>query len=135
MISSDGLAILKRQEGYSKHMYKDSLGFTTIGYGLNLDAGIDEELASFIVEYLANRIEVELTNTFDWFKNMTQTRKDVVINMVYNLGLDKFKMFKQTISNMANSNFDDAAASMLKSKWATQVGNRAITLADMMRRG
>jgi lysozyme len=134
-ISAEGLAILKRQEGYRQFMYKDSLGINTIAYGLNLDAGIDEELASVIAEFIANRLDSKLTLEFDWYKQLTQRRKDVLINMSYNLGVEGVKEFKNTISLIERSKFDEAADAMLKSKWATQVGLRAKTLSDMMRRG
>jgi lysozyme len=135
MISKEGLAHLKRHEGYRKYMYKDTEGYTTIGYGLNLDAGMDEELASFIVEFLANRIYEQCLIEFRWFKSLTQRRKDVIVNMIFNLGLDGFKKFRKTIYKLDNSDFDGAATEMLDSEWARQVGLRARFLADQMRKG
>ena len=116
-------------------MYKDTEGYTTIGYGLNLDAGMDEELAAFICEFLANRIDRQLVAEFVWYRNLTQRRKDVIINMVFNLGLDGFKLFRKTIFKLNKGDFEGAAVEMLNSKWATQVGLRARFLAEQMRLG
>ena len=135
MISKEGLAHLKRHEGYRKHMYKDTEGYTTIGYGLNLDAGMDEELASFICEFLANRIDNQLFSEFIWYRHLSQKRKDVLINMVFNLGLDGFKKFGKTIFKLDKGDFDGAAVEMLDSKWARQVGLRAKFLSEQMRLG
>jgi lysozyme len=134
-ISKEGLAHLKRHEGYRKHMYKCSEGFNTIGYGLNLDAGLDEEVASFITEFIANRIDGELTVRLEFYKILSQRRKDVLINMAYNLGIEGLMGFKNTIHLISVGKFDEASAAMLKSKWASQVGARARFLADQMRTG
>jgi len=42
---------VKNDEGYRSRIYKDTEGFLTIGYGLNLDAGISEELATVILQW------------------------------------------------------------------------------------
>jgi len=39
------IAELKRHEGFSEKMYKCPAGYNTIGYGWNVDAGIDRDLA------------------------------------------------------------------------------------------
>jgi lysozyme len=135
VISKEGLAHLKRHEGYRKHIYKCTSGFQTIGYGLNLDVGLDEELAAAICEYMANRCDAQLMAEFVWYKTLNQRRKDVLINMAFNLGMDGLKGFVNTLGYIAHGNFDKAAEGMLKSKWATQVGSRAKFLADQMRMG
>jgi lysozyme len=48
------IAEIKRHEGFRPMAYRDTEGFLTIGYGLNLDAGISEPLASHILEWQVN---------------------------------------------------------------------------------
>ena len=55
--------------------------------------------------------------------------------MVYNLGLTRFKGFKKTIGFIELGEYDLAATEMLDSKWARQVGKRAIELSHMMKTG
>ena len=40
---------IKKHEGCRLDMYKDTVGVWTIGYGHNLEEGIDQETADFIL--------------------------------------------------------------------------------------
>jgi lysozyme len=62
-------------------------------------------------------------------------RQDVVLNMLFNLGLPKFLAFRKMIEALRLANYDQAATEMLDSKWAIQVGIRAKELAEIMRTG
>jgi lysozyme len=62
-------------------------------------------------------------------------RKDVVLDMVFNLGLTRFHRFKKTIAAIKTKDWGKAAREMLTSQWANQVGRRARELAAMMNRG
>lgn len=135
MISSVLLAELKRQEGFSPVVYKCTAGFNTIGYGLNLDAGIDEALAEVILKHQVEQVEHEITRRLDWFKNLTSARREVLINMAFNLGIEGLLKFHRTLFLMENSRHDEAAVEMLNSKWAKQVGNRAKYLSEKYKNG
>jgi lysozyme len=134
-VSTTLLAELKRQEGFSRTIYKCPAGFNTIGYGLNLDAGISEGLAEVILKYLINEVEQELIRKLDWFPNLTQARKEVLINMAFNLGIEGLLKFRHTLFLMENSRHEEAAVEMLNSKWASQVGGRARYLSEKYKRG
>ena len=73
--------------------------------------------------------------TFPWFDGLSQERRDVVANMVFNLGLTRFSGFKKTIAFIAAGDFDSAAVEMLDSKWARQVKGRAVELSRRMANG
>jgi len=51
------------------------------------------------------------------------------------MGIGWLTTFKNTVANIRTGNYEAAAKGMLASKWAKQVGARAIRLADMMRKG
>ena len=132
---------IKRHEGSvisnNRHMpYTDSVGKTTIGYGRNIDdVGISEQEAHFL---LMNDIRIatsELYENFDWFGTINKTRQDVLINMCFNIGINRLKGFKNMIAALKRQDFDDAAKEMLDSKWARQVKGRADELAEQMRKG
>ena len=55
--------------------------------------------------------------------------------MIFNLGLSRFSGFKRTIFFIEKGDFEEAAREMLRSRWANQVGNRSIELAEMMHSG
>ena len=126
---------LKRHEGFRSKPYKDSVGKLTIGYGLNLDAGISQSEATMILEHRVRLIYGVLQARLPFFANLSQKRKESLVNMAYNLGIDGLMEFKKTLTLIEEGKYSEAAVQMLKSKWATQVGKRAEELADMMDKG
>jgi lysozyme len=134
MISETGLAELRRHEGFEARPYRDSVGVLTVGYGWNLESDpMYREAAEVQLKCKLIELEQRLLSLYDWYPNLSQCRKDVVLNMCYNLGLEGFGKFRQTIYYIARSRFEEAAAEMLRSKWAEQVGNRSRTLSEHMR--
>lgn len=77
----------------------------------------------------------EAERAFPWFSHLSPVRKDVVLNMAFNLGLPGFRRFKKTIAAIKAEDWEKAAREMLNSRWAKQVGKRAEELAAMMKRG
>ena len=66
---------------------------------------------------------------------LNQARQDVLINMLFNLGLKRFHSFKKMISALEEHDYETTADEMLDSKWARQVKGRAIELSEIMRNG
>lgn len=126
---------LIRHEALRLKPYEDSEGILTIGVGRNLeDKGISEEEAFLLLD---NDIKVVLDECrqFPWFEGLSQVRKDVVANMVFNLGFSRFRRFIKTIAYIELGQYDAAAIEMMDSKWARQVKGRAVELADKMSHG
>jgi lysozyme len=124
---------LKEDEGFRGNVYKCSAGKNTIGYGRNLD---DNPLTKYEAEFLLNSdLEkiVDSLSDLPFYPRLSPRRRGVVINMTYNLGLPRFKQFKRMIAAMYLCDYELAAVEMLDSKWAKQVGDRAIRLAEIMR--
>ncbi|OPZ48986.1 MAG: hypothetical protein BWY95_00416 [Bacteroidetes bacterium ADurb.BinA104] len=55
--------------------------------------------------------------------------------MCFNLGIKGLLEFKNTLTFIAAGDWERAANGMLASKWAKQVGKRAIELSELMRKG
>ena len=116
--------------------YRDSEELLTIGYGICVEiTGITPGEAEFLLRNRVNVAISECMGSFDWFEGLDPVRQAVVSNMVYNLGINRFKGFKKTIAHIAAGNYGDAATEMLDSKWARQVGRRATELSQMMDTG
>jgi len=131
--------MLKQHEGVETHAYKCTANKTTIGVGRNIDPGGGIGLSDDEIEYiLANdikRVNAELVDTFKWYKKLDAPRKDAMMDMAFNMGLPRLKQFKKSLAAMANADYELAAVNFLKSRWARQVGQRAITVTDMIRSG
>ena len=127
--------MLIRHEALRLKPYKDSVGKLTIGVGRNLDdRGITEAEAMLL---LSNDIGSAMNDaqSFPWFKALDSVRQDVVLDMLFNLGKQRFSGFRKMIIAIENTGYPRAADEMLDSKWAQQVGLRATELSQMMRTG
>ena len=125
---------LIRDEGLRLKVYLDSEGIETIGVGRNLQKGITRDEAMFLLNNDI-RFAIQEAMTFPWYEKLTEQRKRVIVNMIFNLGLTRFSGFKNTIRYLEMGDYEAASEEMLDSKWARQVGVRATRLSDMMRNG
>lgn len=126
--------LLIRHEGLRLKPYRCSAGRLTVGVGRNLEArGISEREAELLLENDIDQCEMAATNEFDWFLELSDVRRDVILSMVFNLGMAGVKKFKKMIAAIEREDFSGAADEMMDSLWARQVGKRADELAFMMR--
>jgi lysozyme len=127
-------AELTRDEDRRLKPYFDSVGKLTIGVGRNLDdVGISADESNYLLEADIGRVCDELDATLPWWRNLDETRQRVIANMAFNLGVPRLMGFKNTLRYLQDRNYEEAAREMLASKWADQVGARAIRLAKLMR--
>ena len=130
---------LKRHEGVKYYVYKDHLGYETIGVGRCLKQGVGLGLTHDEVDYLLmndiNRCLEELDAAFPWFKDLTEIRREAMINLCFNLGLTRLRKFEKALAAMSIHNYEEAANEFLDSRWAKQVGNRATEVTEMIRTG
>jgi lysozyme len=128
--------LLKRHEGWRNHPYEDTTGVLSIGVGRNLDdRGLSDEEVTFLLYNDIYLSQSELMQTFDWFEFLNEARQDAIISMHFNLGLTRLLKFKKTLAALSDGDFLTASEEMLDSKWADQVGQRAIELSAMVRTG
>ena len=125
----------KRHEGLRLKPYKDTEGVLTIGYGHNLEEGISEDIARYILEEDIFNHALELKEAFPVIMELSTVRRDVLINMAFNLGVSRLRKFKKMWEALYIEKYSVAADEMLDSKWREQVGDRAVELADRMRSG
>ena len=127
---------LIRHEGLRLKPYKCTAGKTTIGVGRNLDdRGITAEEATMLLE---NDIEVskkDLISLFPIVASVSQPRREALINMCFNLGINRLSRFRKMWAAIANDDWDSASKEALDSMWARQVGRRATELAEQLRTG
>ena len=128
--------MLIRHEGLRLKPYRDTVGKLTIGVGRNLDdSGISRDEAFLLLRNDIASVRRSVKRTFPWFARLNPVRQNVVLNMVFNMGLPRFRQFRKTIAAIKAKRWDDAAKEMLDSKWSRQVKGRARELSRMMRRG
>jgi len=130
---------LRLDEGVIPHAYTDSEGYLTIGVGRLIDRVRGGRLSNDEIEYLLNndidRVAYRLSHEFPWYDNLSDVRKEVLVNFAFNLGIAGVKNFKRMIAAIERQDWVDAAREGLDSKWSGQVGDRAIRLMQALRTG
>lgn len=125
-------ALIKQHEGLSLTPYKCPAGRLTIGYGRNLE---DKGLSVSECEHLlANDIyecEADLRR-FPYWARLNDRQKAGLLNLRYNVGGAGYRSFKRMNAALEAENFEQAAAEVIQSKYAEQVGRRAQDIADLL---
>jgi lysozyme len=131
---------LKGDEGVKATVYKDSLGYATIGVGRLVDprkpgSGLRPHEIDFLLQNdIDDRIDA-LTRRLPWFQDLDDARRGVLLNMSFQLGVDGLLAFERTLSLIRDGKYDLAAHAMLQSKWAKQTPARAERMAKQMSSG
>jgi lysozyme len=125
--------LIAQHEGYRRFPYLDTAGVLTVGVGRNLhDVGISPDEAHYL---LRNDMSVALTELrkYPWFDGLPLDARVALLDMMTNLGAPRFAEFEEMITAFRLGRLSHAAAAMLDSKWAQQVGERAIADAALVR--
>ena len=130
-------AQLVRHEGLRLKPYRCTAGKLTIGIGRNLeDRGISQKEAYAMLEQDIQDCEHWLIDEIpEVYNKLDEVRQSVLLNMCFNLGIKGLLEFKNTLAFIDAGDWERAANGMLTSKWAKQVGRRAIELSELMRKG
>lgn len=136
MTTADFAALLTRvaqNEGYRQHLYTDTTGNVSGGYGHNYTAkGVSQPIAHAMLEDDLDEAVTALDEQFPIVATLGSTRQQVLAEMCYNLGPDGLGKFTKMWAAIGIGDFIAAANEMLASEWATQVGARATRLAAAM---
>ena len=131
---------VKACEGYVNKIYKCTEGFDTIFYGHKITP---EDNYKHGVEYpkeVGEEVfEKDFQRTVDAAERLIGDRwinhiaKEVIINMVYQIGEGGVSKFKNMWKALDNEDYGEASFQMLDSLWAKQTPARAGKLAGKMR--
>lgn len=148
---------LKREEGFSEHVYLDTTSNLTIGYGHNLAHlrvveaggveveggrvelrpvnGISANVAELLLVGEVMNIMSTLGERLPWFVSMDDVRQEVLTDLCFNIGLGILR-YKVFMRQLASGDYDGAASNMRGWRWYRQVhAHRADPLIRMMRTG
>ena len=127
---------LIRHEGKKLFPYVDTIGKLTIGVGRNLsDVGISEDEVLYLLHSDIDKARRNLSKWLPWTEMLDRVRYEVLVNMTFNMGIGGLLQFKNTLKLIKESKYKEASIEMLKSRWAKQVGSRAIELSKQMKTG
>lgn len=122
---------IKANEGFRGEVYKDTLGFDTIGYGTKLP--LNKEESKLLLEYRLKQKIKELESKEPFLNKLPLAKQEVLIEMSYQMGVNGVLKFKKMWVALKSGDYTEASKQMLDSRWAVQTPNRAKKLAEMMR--
>lgn len=134
-MNDNTLTLIEKHEGYKRNIYTDTLGHNTIGIGFNLDAGMTKDEARCLARYKINNIRSRLSYLIPTFNALSARRKDVLIDVAYNIGIGGLMNFKKMLAAINEGNFKRAKLELLDSNAARELHNRYGELAEMMEDG
>jgi lysozyme len=138
MTTANLIPDLERDEGLRLSAYQDTRGIWTVGYGhayvhpgtvWTAQQALDQLHED--VDHVTASLDIHLS----WWRDLDPVRQDVVAEMAFNMGLTTLMQFHNTLAAVKSQQWAQAAAGMLHSEWATQVGQRADRLAEQMLTG
>ncbi|VVE85053.1 lysozyme family protein [Pandoraea sputorum] len=128
-------AELTRDEGRRPRIYVDTVGKVSGGVGRNLtDKGFRDDEIDLMYRNDVAETESWLDRNLPWWRSLDPVRQRVMMNMAFNMQ-GKLLGFRNFLAAAQRGDWEKAAAEMLDSLWARQVGDRAKRLASMMESG
>lgn len=104
----------------------------TISLSRNLADGISKDEALYLFENDIAVVNHELTRLLPVFSRLSPVRQAVLISMGF-MGVGKVLGFKNMIAALERADWKAAEAHLLDSKYARDVGRRAVELGVMLR--
>jgi len=133
---------VKQNEGFRNKIYKDTLGFATIGYGHKVtEHDPFKEGVEYSKEQLEEVFKTDLEHAQLLCENMfmcdlsydpPELLKEIYTEMIFQLGPGGVSKFKKTFDFVKMKKFKEASIEMLDSRWNKQTPNRAKHLSDLM---
>lgn len=135
----DLITQLRREEGVVRHAYQDHLGFWTIGCGRLIDrrkgGGLSDDEIDYLLRNDIERFTREVRQALPWLDSLNEPRKAVLIGMAFQMGTAGLLGFKNTLAAIRDQRWANAAALMLRSRWAEQTPARARRMARQIETG
>ena len=138
-------------EGIRLQPYRCPAGYLTIGVGRNLEtnpptaeeikvigdyrSGLTKNAAFFLLRNDIKRVEAECADRIPFWKQLDDERQYALVDMAFNLGIAGLLKFKKMLGYMGVGNYTQAATECLASKYAKDVGKRAVRIARLIEKG
>lgn len=136
--------LLKFEEGFRAYPYQCSEGYPTIGIGKRIgnegtplsayQFTVSEPLAELWLSEEVGKI-IDQLNDHNFYVNLDSVRKDIIVSMGYQLGLNGLLKFKKMIAALEIKDWQLAQYEGLDSLWAKQTPDRANRHMDVILSG
>lgn len=132
----------KSYEGFRDKVYTDTTGNATIGYGHKLteddiktgrySKGISQADAESLYNTDRQTHDAKFYERNSWAKGLPQNQRAALEDMAYNMGSNFLEKWPKTRQALQAGDYDFAANEVKNSKYAKQVGQRALDNANLL---
>ena len=134
---------IKADEGVVYAIYKDHLGYATFGVGHLIkrtdpeyhqadDTAVSKERVDTCLAEDLDTAATECKILYPWFMSAPQEVKEILINMMFNMGRPRLSKFKNFNRELEHQDWRQAAVEGRDSLWYRQVTKRAERLMTRM---
>lgn len=118
---------IKVREGFSAKAYKCPSGYSTIGYGHNLETNSITKTAAnqILADDLKKVYSLMKDKDLSYLAELPENWQFVCTDMLFNLGKTKFLGMRRLNAALFNKHYDWALAELVDSAWFFQVGDRS----------
>ena len=99
---------LRQEEGFRATLYVDTEGHKTIGYGLNIDAGISQRVAAAALQTQLEELH-EALSKYPWYAPLDPVRQSVLLDVAFNDGLAGLLHFPHMLAAISRQDWASAA--------------------------
>lgn len=132
-------------EGFEHKLYRDTSdrtgfegrkGKISIGIGYNIDdLGLPDDIIIELFNRKLKEAEDQLATRAPWTSMLDEPRREVLVEMVYNMGIDGVMKFQATLSALQRGKYDEAAGHLRDSLVYRQLPKRYEVLAKILETG
>jgi lysozyme len=137
-------AQLRIDEGIRYKRYQDTVDKWTIGVGHNItddrnypyqqsEEPLTQSQVNLLLVKDVARAVSDLDQYCNWWRACPEPVQRVICGLAFNMGWPRLSQFKNTLDAMHKANYAEAADHLLDSKYAQQVGERAVRYAEVLR--
>ena len=131
------IKLLRYEEGFRAEPYKCTAGKWTNGYGNT--HGVTESTPPITKDQAEKMLKDEvaicvrdISNALPWSSNLDMVRRDVLVSMRYQLGMNGLLSFSNFLREMRDGDWLEAARELQNSKFYRQTTNRVKRLIFMI---
>ena len=140
-------AEIKRHEGEVLKIYKDSLGYKTLGvghlcqpsdpeYDWEIGTEVNQEVVDMYYDsdfdkHVEETLHVCENNNID-FDSLPENAQHTLVDMCFNLGANRLGKFRNMLYACSVSDWNEMARQMEDSRWYGQVGRRSKFLQEQI---
>lgn len=99
---------LRQEEGFRATLYRDTQGHQTIGYGLNVDAGISQRVAAAALQAQLEELQEALVK-YPWYAQLDPVRQSVLVDIAFNNGINGLLHFPHLLAALSRQDWASAA--------------------------